>query len=271
MSEHPKSVVLPVQSEKLGKWVFVSAEPGVVSDAEDGRVEERDRISRRRGDITDDEKRSSVEQAPEQPRLVMHRALRGVGRATKPIQAWLSYYQNTAGAANTAFAWSCQLQPNLDSSFASWQSVFDEMKVLSADIHWNVWFNTLPSAFAAQAPNAIVVYEPSDSVNLTSINQGMEYEHFQLLAVGANSNGTYAVSPQSTSKGGYLVFKAKVPRAVSLSNVTTVLSAGLWRPTIDAQNYTWGAFSGYVSVGGTTSVLQVQAFVRMRVEFRVRR
>ncbi len=69
-----------------------------------------------------------------------------------------------------------------------------------------------------------------------------------------------------------MVFKAKPPGSgAQPSSSTDLVSTGLWRPTIDAKNYHWGAFVGYVAQGGPSSVLQVQAFVRMRVDFRSRR
>lgn len=239
---------------------------------DDGPSEEGDMVVRRRGTtLTDEDTEQKLVDPPKERLVAVHRALAGPKVARKPIQAWLSYYDRQSGAANTNFAGTFYLRPNLDASWASWQQVFDEFKVLSAEMHWMVWFSTLPSAFATQTPNAIVVYEPGENVPLTSVNQGMQYEHFQLLNVGSNSNGTYATAPQSTAKGGHLVFKTKVPAGTQLSNVDTNLSTGLWRPTTDASSYYWGLFESYVAQGGPTSVLQIEAFVRMRVEFRCRR
>jgi len=199
-------------------------------------------------------------------------ALRGM---KKPAKFWLSYYAVKTGAVNTAFSWQYGLQPSADSSFAAYQAIFDEMKVLQARLHWGVWFDVLPSAFAAQPPNSIVAYEPESAVTLASVNNGLEYDKYQLLSVGANSNGTYAVAPQAVSTNplaaGFNVFEAAVPSDGTQSSiVTTTDSAGQWRPTADASNYNWGSFTGYTAQGGATSVLQTQAFVRMLVEFRVR-
>jgi len=199
-----------------------------------------------------------------------HSRLRG-SRGKSTVRAPLSYYAKANGAANTAFATLFYLQPNLDSSWSDWQGVFDEVRVLSAELHWNVWFSTLPSAFAAQTPNAAVAFDPSGSIGITAVNQVMDYEEFQLLNVGANAAGTYATSPQALSKGGHMVFKAHVPKGPLQSLVETVQSAGVWRPTEDASNYQWGGFGTFVAAGGTTSVLQIECFVRMECEFRVRR
>lgn len=239
---------------------------------DDGPREDEDMSVRRRGTLLmDDTEQKQVEPRPARL-LTVHRALAGRGKASKPIQAWLSYYsRRDAGAANTAFAGRFTVQPNGDASWASWQQVFDEFKVLSAEIHWTVWFSTLPTGFATQTPNAIVAYEPGEYNALTSVNSGMEYEHFQLLNIGSNSNGTYATAPQSTAKGGHMVFRTKIPGGTQLSNVDTTLSTGMWRPTSDASDYYWGQFVFYVAQGGATSVLQIEAFTRMRVEFRCRR
>lgn len=236
----------------------------------EGRREDDDMNVRRRGTFNqDDDSRTSV--IPTPGTLAVHRALHGIRKASKPIEAWVSYFGKSSGAANTDFAWSAPLQPNLDTSWASWQSTFDEVKVLSAEIHWNVLFTTAPTVQAAQTPNAIVTYEPSEGANLASVNAGMQYEHFQLMNLGGNASGTYPVVPQNTAKGGHLVFRAKMPSGPSLSIVDTLLSTGMWRPTADASNYYWGLFNGYCAQGGTTSVIQVERFVRMRCVFRCRR
>jgi len=202
-----------------------------------------------------------------------HPAARGV-RANKPIKAFLSYYQGTSGAANTAFATSFLVQPNLDSSWASWQATFDEVKVLSAEIHWNVYNTVVPTVIPANSPNAIVVYEPGTPFSLASVNAGMQYERFSLLRVsipfGITSTAPL-VAPISVNKAGYLSFKAKIPNGPMVSTFDTTASAGMWRPTADGTNYHWGSFQGYVSQGGTSAVLRQEGFVRMEVEFRCRR
>jgi len=192
-------------------------------------------------------------------------------KSNKPIQAYLSYYVSLPQAVNTDASWSAQVRPNLDTSYASWQAVFDEVKVLSAELHYHIWWTVLPTAFAGQTPNSIVAYEPGVPVAMASVNAGMQYEKFQLCNVGATANGTYAVVPQNTAKGGFMVFKANMPDGPQQSNVNTLVSTGMWRPTTDASNYFWGAFQGYIAQGGATSSLQVECFVRMKCEFRARR
>lgn len=215
-----------------------------------------------------------VEEKVSRPVLSLRTHLRSMA-STRPIRAFATYYANKTGTANTAFAFSYLLQPNLDASWSSWANVFDEIKVIRARIHWSVWFNTLPSGFSGQAPNAVVVYDPGASRSLTSVNEGLEYEHYQLLAVAANASGTYAVSPQAvaTASGsavGLCTFEAKMPVGPQISVSSTILSTGDYRPTADSQDYYWGAFSGYCAAGGASSVLEIQAFIRMEVELRVR-
>ncbi len=205
------------------------------------------------------------------PRSRPHASLSGAkGRQT--VVAPLSFYTKTAGSANTAFAVSIPLQPDADSSWSSWIGVFDEFKVLSAEVHWNVWFSTLPSGFPAQSPNAAMAYDPTSSVSLGAVNQVMDYEKFQLLNCGANASGTFAVAPQALSQGGHMVFRTgRLPNDAQISKTETLLSTGVWRPTEDVQDYNWGSFVAYVAAGGTSAVLQLEAMVRMQVEFRVRR
>jgi hypothetical protein len=195
---------------------------------------------------------------------------RGV-RSNKPVKAWLSYYQGTSGAANTAFAFGFTLAPSMDTSWTSWQATFDEVRVVHAELMWNIYFTTVPSAVPANAPNAVVVYDPTTTVSLASVNAGLQFERFDLMRIQLPSATPFLVSPQNTSKGGYQRFTAKVPTGTTLSTTVTTNSTGVWRNTSDATVYEWGNFAGYASVGGTSSVLRAEGFVRMLCEFRVRR
>ncbi len=203
------------------------------------------------------------------PLLLTRRVTAQMGK--KPILAYLSYYAKTTGAANTAFASAYALQPNLDSSFASWQNTFDEMRVVGAECHWKVYVLTNASANPAQSPATVCVYDPTNLTNLASVNAGLQYEKFQLLSCPINTSAPSASAPQPTTKTGLMVLKVKVPGGVQSSAASTLLSTGQWRPTDDASNYYWGNYQMYTSVGGTSCVLQTEAFIRMAVEFRVRR
>ncbi len=204
----------------------------------------------------------------------IHRSLRmAAGKPRQPIEAWLSYYQKGAGSANTAFSGAWAVQPNLDSSWAGWQAVFDEVKVVKCEIHYKVWNPTLATVAPAQTANMVVVYDPSNQTPLTSVNGGMEYEDFELLSLANNTNGanSSAVAPLPVTKDGFRCFRAKMPQGTQLSVVDTTVSTGMWRPTADATNYNWGFFQTYLSQGGTSCVYQIEAFVRMRCVFRTRR
>jgi len=200
--------------------------------------------------------------------------MRSVGKAGRPIEAWLSYYAKNAGAANTAFAFNYLLEPNLDASFADWQQVFSEMKVLSAEILWKVDATILPVVLPAQSANAALAYDPEfSSTSISAVNQVLEFEKFSLVSVpvyqpGTAFNGNNIVE---TTESGFRTFFCKVPNDPSQSETQPLLSTGMWRPTLDANNYFWGAFVGYCAQAGTTAVLQVEAFVRMRVAFKTRR
>lgn len=200
-----------------------------------------------------------------------------VGRSEKSVKTWLSYYGKSNGAANTAFAFNFDVQPNKDSDFASYQALFDEMRVLTAEIIWNVNFTTPPTALANQTPNVALAYEPAwdGTFPFTAVNQVLHFQKFSLLnaanVVGTGGTSAYLANPQAISPGGALRFSARMPNTPTQSNTVITLSTGMWRPTLDGANYYWGSFIGYAAQGGATSVLQVEAFVRMRVEFRCRR
>lgn len=204
--------------------------------------------------------------------LRAHPALgRGI-RANKPIKAWLCWYAGNSGGADTAFSGTFGVIPNQDSSWASWQATFDEFKVVGAEFYFNVFHTTNQTVLPANSPNAIVVYDPTGSAALASVNAGMQWEDFSLLRVTMPTATTPLTSPMPVTKAGFCKFRAKIPQTGSiLSNSAVTNSTGMWRPTQDATNYDWGAFQTYVSRGGTSAVIRIEGFVRMLVEFRVRR
>lgn len=223
---------------------------------------------------------SSMAQEVKVPVSVPLRVPRGLGshpamgrglRSNKPIKAWLAWYTAGTGAVNTAFAANFAIQPNQDSSWASWQATFDEVKVLEAEAHWNVFYVADPTAMPANSSNTILVYDPTSTVTLTSVNAGLQFERFGLCRNMIPTASGPKVSPMVTTKDGFNKFRAKIPAGPQLSAVNTANSPGLWRPTGDATNYDWGTFATYTSVGGATSQLRVEIFVRMLCEFRVRR
>jgi len=205
------------------------------------------------------------------PRSLRH----GGSKASRPIETWMSFYFKQAGAANTAFAFSQPLEPNLDASFADYQGVFSEMKVLAAEVWWKVNMTVLPTVFAAQSPNAALAYDPeyTGSIAPSSVNQILEYEKFSLCSVVPVNGGafTYSTNIQEVTGSGFRPFRLTVPPDPSQSESSTLLSTGMWRPTMDTQNYYWGSIVGYCAQAGTTSVCQIEAFVRMRVAFKTRR
>lgn len=219
-------------------------------------------------DLADQE---SKEEAPRPVSLRAHPSLaRGI-RANKPVKAWLSVYSGVSGAANTAFASQFVIQPNQDSSWTSWQATFDEFKVVGAEAIWNTYYSTDPTVNPTNSANTIMVYDPTTSVILASVNAGLQFESYSLLRCMIPNAAGPKVSPMVATKDGFHHFRAKIPKGPSVSLVETGNSIGMWRPTADASNYDWGWFTCYTSVGGTTSVLRVECFIRMLVEFRVRR
>lgn len=215
--------------------------------------------------------RVALNAPPALPHHLKMALARKSGKASSPIRAWLSYYSGQSSAANTALATSFAIAPNQDSSWASWQAVFDEFRVIGAEFIFNTYFTTVPSVYPANSPNTVAVYDPTSSVTLSSVNAALQFERFALLRTMLPSGSYPLVSPSTHTKDGCVHFKVKIPTGPILSTTTTTNSTGLWRATADAANYDWGSFACYVSVGGTSAVLRLEGFIRMEVEFRTRR
>jgi hypothetical protein len=219
------------------------------------------------------EETKAVVATPERPmvRARAHPALSRGLKGGKPTRAYLSYYSGISGAANTAFAARFGLTPNQDTSWASWADVFDEVRVVSAEAIFNTYYTTDPSAVPANSSNTIVVYDPTNTITLASVNAGLQFERYALMRNMIPATSGPKVSPMSHTSDGFGHFRVVIPKETQLSNVGTANSSGVWRPTADASTYDWGQFTCYTSVGGTSAVLRVEMFVRMLCEFRVRR
>jgi len=226
--------------------------------------------------VTDDESDLSEEKVEgvheSVPILRMPRLVRSAIKGSKPIVAFFSYTSRVPAAANTDIVARFPLQPNLDGSWVSWQFTFDEIKVLSAEIFWQIERTAAPTVDPVQSPTGVMVYDPTDA-SLASVQAGLQYEHFQLVL---STSSTATFSPGATAMtnpqwSGFYHFAAKVPQGEVLSNVSTITATGGWRPTQDASNYDWGSFNSYVTKAGTTSVIQILAYVRLKCLLRTRR
>lgn len=232
----------------------------------DGPREGEDSDTRRRGVLHTDFPKVNTQDESKVRLLNVHRALRGV-RNARPVRAYLSYQSTTTQTADTFLTFSRYVQPNLDSSFASWQNVFDEMKVISTEVFWLVERYAAATVAPSVWPLGVMVYEPTDFTPLASVTAALQYENFQLVSL----NNSYVHTPLPHTRTGLNHYKTKIPSGTSLSNVDTTLSSGMWRPTVDASNYYWGLFHGALDRGGTSCVFRIHTTVRMLVDFRVRK
>jgi len=215
--------------------------------------------------------RQGVVSIPRSLRSHMARGRKTDGGLSLTERFKLTYYQKNQGAANTAFSFFFPLQPNLDSNWADYQPLFEAVRVVGATLHWNVAYYNVPTVVPGQTPNAAVAFEPEEGYLPASVNQVLEFPKAQLLNINLPGAFTLESSPITASKGGHMVFSALTPTEIpSQSEVTPLVSTGMWRPTVDASNYFWGGFTGYCAQGGTSSVLAVEGFVVMDVEFRYR-
>ncbi len=254
---------LPLEAVKREGWYVIRTPPGCTQSESTEREEKTE--SSRPPPVP-----FIVPTNPPAP-LLRHPMVRAARISVrKPIKAWLSYYTASSGAVNTAFNHGAVVQPNQDSSWASWQQTFDEFRVLEAEAIWNTYYTVDPTALPANSANTIVVYDPSNNTALTSVNAGLQFERYSMLRCMIPTAAGPKVSPMVTTPDGFAHFRVKIPRGTVNSTVDTLNSNGQWRPTQDAANYNYGSFIGYTSVGGATSVLRVEYFVRMLVEFRIR-
>lgn len=211
----------------------------------------------------DDEcKNVSVRSPAAGPAPALQMSVKGmIGR--KPIMVRLSQRVTLASSAATALTTVIPLQPSAASEWSSFASLFEEVKLVRADLHFRI------DAASNSSPGllAVLVHDPVSSTALTSVVAGSEFASRQLYGFGSSLAGSAGFAGPTVSSG-LRTFPVTVPRGSVRSSSTATTFGDEWSPTSDVGN-DYGWIKPYVEAANSGPV-NVNGILDFFVEFRMR-
>jgi len=173
---------------------------------------------------------------------------------------------DTSGAG-TALQTIAAIEPYAAAEFATFQSLFDDIKVHGFELFWNL----TTSGSNGNSLAAVVTYT-TDSVSsaLGSVAEGLTNDTQQLLVIPASG---VVSAPVSMTASGFRRMKVVIPKSSAFqSSSGTVVNnfPGSWMALTDVADTT-GILRFYVEAAGGSFVTKLIGFIVMDVEFRQRR
>jgi hypothetical protein len=199
-------------------------------------------------------------------------ALTAMGRNPRMRQMTtrLAVGTSATSAANTGLAYVFNIDPSASAEFASFATLFDEVKVHGGEIHYDFSSSGGTPTFVDTAG----AYDPVDSspyTNVVSVLVASQNTGPHKLESGlktATLNGGEAVN-----RTGFWKYGFKCPEGTQVvptnSAAATQVVTGQWAATAQTPMQ-YGFFKGYVQGGGTSVVVNMYIYIIMHVTFRSR-
>ncbi len=192
----------------------------------------------------------------------------------RPLVIKLPISVTMSVATSGVLAAALPIDVTASTEFTSLAALFDEYKLLSGDIRFNVTAYNTGVGTTADADKGMMVmgYDPAEGSPLTSVRNGCELSHHALYGSMA-TNGSAAVQ-FSTAAGHPHRFSFYPPKGVlaAINSNVQYLAADEWVPTTSSQtNLYWGYLKTYfqTSYSGTTQNALV-GILTLDVAFRCR-
>jgi len=203
---------------------------------------------------------------------VMGRMPRGIKGRVSKFRTKLAYQGNaTSSTANTSLAATYNIQPGASGEFTSFATVFDDVRVNAVDIYWLVGQNGVTAASTGAAAVCALTY--TEAGNLTSVAQGLESDHHQLLNVtppgGTATLTPGASAPQPVTASGFSHIRMIIPPGATYSNSHSNNVPGEWQALADTGDGC-GYVSFYVEPLGAGGVATIRWFAILDCTFRQR-
>jgi len=206
--------------------------------------------------------------------LMSNPRARMTGRLGKaaPIATSIWYDAAASGTAAAALVNSTSLRPDQCNDWASFISLYDEVKVEKFTAHCRV-FSTVQATTGAD-PLWAMNYDPTDGTNPASIvdvcSSSQHYGPVVVCGTGlATTNNQRDAFECLSTRTGFHTFKFVVPRGTVRSTTTAGLFGREWSATVDtADNY--GFIKTYAEAMGTGGVVAFRHLIQFHVHFRSR-
>ncbi len=198
----------------------------------------------------------------------------GKGRVKIPIlRTRLAYNSVTTSAANSVNNAVTNVDPTLSTEWATFTSLFDEMKVIGGEVHYRISPGGGPTASTAEA---ILAYDPIDSGVYTSVDAAMvaSQRDAPLQVAPLGPAAAAAGCPVPYTRTGNWIFKFKCPEGPSKVASTTAADArvatGNWVSMSGSSNAFYGFLKPFVSVYGGTGTSTIDMHIVLDCLFRSR-
>jgi len=206
-----------------------------------------------------DQKSSPVELAV--PRLVRASRVMGMTKGSKRPVAVRLAVKISLSASAAAITTVIPLEPSTTSEWSAFASLFDEMKVESAEFDYRLDQTTAPGG----AGLMVLAYDPLTDSALGNVVSGCEFEQHQLSGLGVPAG--FSV-PLSQTGSGLRRFTMQVPKGSARSAASTATFSGEWSSTGDAAN-TYGWIKPYVEAT-STGTIELNGILYLNCRFRSR-
>jgi len=177
---------------------------------------------------------------------------------------------SVASAANTALTGVINIDPSGSSEWASFQALFDEVKVRGGVMHFHC-------ATAGGSPSDIdcaIAYDPLNGGAYGSVAAVLVADQHLLFRGTVPALTTIIESPQPYNKTGFWSFKFKCPNGASkIASATAAdveVCTGEWADTNNSATPKYGFIKSYGSSGGASVVFALYYYIVLDVEFRSR-
>jgi len=183
------------------------------------------------------------------------RAMVVATRAKRPQKLSLKMVQDFGtytSSANSAFSSVAQLKPASNAEWSEAAGLFSEARCVGIDFLIAAGLTHISTDSVSPSPTAGFVFDPANSASLGAVAETLIFDHHlapvMLLSSGLNS--TSSSSTQSTSRGGWLKFSAKLSPGPTLNpDTSTEVVGGGWFAT-SATNAIIGYLKPYLEAVG---------------------
>jgi hypothetical protein len=182
------------------------------------------------------------------------------------VRTKLWFPANNTSAANTANTFSFGVAPSGSTEFASFAALYEECKVSSGAVHFDV--STSAAPLTNNTDLSVISYDPLSVAALTSVADGCEDAQHKLFK--SSSLLSTLTSPLPVTGRGLWRFPFKVPSGSARTTASTAVFGGSdWSLTADASDV-YGYLKWYIPALGAAITSTIQSMIELDVEFRSR-
>jgi len=196
------------------------------------------------------------------------------GAKLRVVTTKLCYSVNNTAVANTANVTAIPLEPASTTSWSNWAAVYEEVKVHSAEFHFNVEVTGSGAVPTGTNLQFALSYNPINSIAQTSTAATMESSQAKMYSYDSQTSTTVGAGgfggAIAASRTGLFDFKMKVPAGgQARSSAASTTFSGEWSNTNDGADI-YGWITPYIPAPGANNQTTIYGVLVMNCSFRSR-